>query len=191
MFNKIIFTGIHSKSNKLVSCQNKFCDAMVFEPDLIFKMYCSMECHNKTRLLNTTVAYIPQKPKVDRKLVLQKLKNRIRERRKRALAQTQLINVTDSNSIDEFEPSNNDISASSEIENLPRNKKIIAANNNLNSTEVLKNTSNQQNVNQEESISNQKLQLPKIPQLANEAYLKVYLLFVHFFTHKFILCLSL
>lgn len=166
---KIIFSGNSSKSNKLVACQNEHCDAMVFEPELIFNLYCSMDCSkNSGDKINFEPS--PQKPKLDRKMVLQKLKNRIRERRKNTLLTLEPGQIAADVNLNIPKPLENDLGVLNKIENVSGN---------LISSETLKNSSNEQFINENETISDQKMQLPNIPQLADAAYLKVYNTFIN------------
>lgn len=137
-----------------------------------------MECSKKLNDRKTNFEHHSQRPKLDRKMVLQKLKNRIRERRKRSLLPFEPGKITVDDNFNKPEPLENDLGALNKIENVSNNSKIITQNNSLISSETLKKSSNKQIINENESISNQKMQLPKIPQLADAAYLKVYNKFI-------------
>lgn len=75
---------------KFISCHYEYCDTLVYEPELVDKLYCSKTC----KRLNSNTVVKPEKavveelknpptkpPIIDRKKLLAKLENRINKRK--------------------------------------------------------------------------------------------------------------
>lgn len=60
---------------QFVTCQNEFCDTLVYEPELIDNLYCSLACKNSKQknIEAEEKPVLPKKPPIDRKLLLAKL----------------------------------------------------------------------------------------------------------------------
>lgn len=60
---------------QFVTCQNEFCDTLVYEPELIDNLYCSYACKNsKQKDVETEEkTVVPKKPPIDRKVLLARL----------------------------------------------------------------------------------------------------------------------
>lgn len=85
----LIFLFSDDTSNQFISCKYEYCDTLVYEPELIDDLYCSLACKNLDKKQTVTeeepiideTSNLSKKPAVDRKHLLTKLEDRINKRK--------------------------------------------------------------------------------------------------------------
>jgi len=102
-------------SGQFISCHYEYCETIVFEPELIDNLYCSLVCKSldskqisEKKSSNNRKKYtkpLDKKSIIDRKLLLAKLENRINKRKQRLSppCRRKIPRNDDSNEIEQFE----------------------------------------------------------------------------------------